>query len=188
MKFHHFKLASLIVSLMLAAPVAFARESKSSARASSDTIVSHSSQAEASSGGTRFGVGYSTLPALGGITGSPVFMLQLNERNLIQVHLFVPTTKPFQFMGGGYYKYSIAERGGAGFHVGGGVLAGSLASNFALQGQLVAGIHFAIPGTNNDVVFHFDGGPTLTVAGGGSTDFYLGANSGLLGATIAYMF
>ncbi len=189
MKFHHFKFASLITSIMLFAPAAYARESRSSAKSSSnDSIMSHSAQAE-SGGSTRFGVGYSTngVPT-NAYMASPVVMLQLNERNLIQFHFYFPTTRAFTFMGGPLYKYSIVEKGGAGFHVGGGVTAGSISSNFALQGQLIAGLHFAVPGTGGDVVMHFDGGPTLEVFGGGSTNFYLGANSPILGATIAYMF
>jgi len=189
MKFHHFKLASLIVSLMLVAPAAFARDSKSSARSSSDSIVSHSAQSESGSGGMHFGLGYSTngVPT-NAYMASPVVMLQLNERNLIQFHFYFPTTRAFTFIGGPLYKYSVVEKNGAGFHIGGGAMAGSIGSNFALQGQVVAGLHFAIPGTSGDVVMHFDGGPTFEVFGGGSTNFYLGANSPLLGATIAYMF
>ncbi len=98
----------------------------------------------------------------------------------------VQNTSPFTFNIGGLYKHKLSHGGNSGFHVGGGLGLGTVASTFGFSVAGVAGIHYNLPGTT-DLVLHVDAGPVLTIIDGSAT-FALSPFSGIFGATLVYMF
>jgi hypothetical protein len=140
----------------------------------------------------RYGLGYSAATSLTGSATSVTGLIELRGGNMIQGYLSVPSTSPFEFTVGANFKHTIAESQNAGFHIGGGAILGTLAggakggSAFALGLDGIAGIHFSLAGASH-VQIHLDGGPCLNIIDGNS-NFSIGALSGLLGASVIYMF
>ncbi|MEO5968805.1 MAG: hypothetical protein ABIQ95_02670 [Bdellovibrionia bacterium] len=81
----------------------------------------------------------------------------------------------------------------AGFHVGGGIGIGNVAtfntSNLGFGLNLLGGFHFEVPGASH-VMVSFDGGPSFNLIAStpSSTSFQVSAFSPALGASIIYIF
>lgn len=186
MKSFNFKHLVVIGLTLLATPSAFAQGAKGSKAVASETTTeahTHSSQ--------QLGIGYQSQSFASPIDTAVSVYLKLDTKNAIQGFFSVPTTSPFEFMVGGYFKHTLSESQNAGFHVGGGAGLGVLPSatigtGFAFMLQPIAGVHFNFSDIPH-VMFSIDGGPTFSVVDG-NANFAIGGISSLLGLSIVYLF
>jgi hypothetical protein len=171
-------------------------ETYSAAPASENTVSLHSSY------GPRYGLGFASAYNLTASSTAVTGWIGLSPNFGIQPLLSVGSTSPFNFAVGALGKYTIAQRGAGGFHVGGGVAVGEIhkgttsggilfgnygatSSGFNMGLSALAGLHYELPGTS--IMLHFDGGANFGLADG-DTDFNVATVGGLLGASIIYMF
>jgi hypothetical protein len=134
------------------------------------------------------GLGFASVEGLTGTATSVTGWLELDSVNSIQAFFGVPTTSPFQFSLGGLYHHNVASKGSASFHVGGGFAAGILGAgkaDFALSLIANMGIRYQLQ--DAPVFVSLDGGPGFSLVNGNS-DFSIGAHSGILGASVVYVF
>jgi hypothetical protein len=152
---------------------------------------------------TRFGLGLASAYNLTASDAALTGWIGLTPKFGIQPLLSVGSTSPFNFAVGALGKYTVAQHGAGGFHLGGGASFGSIhngntsggllfgnsggntKSGFHMSLAALAGIHYEMPNTN--IMLHFDGGANFGLADG-NTDFNLGAIGGLLGASVIYVF
>jgi len=166
---------------------ALARErskSKAEILQSNDAVASLSAYRQ-----DRKGLGFGSVQGLTGTATSVSGWLELDSNNSVQAFFGIPSTSPFQFSLGGLYHHNVASRGSASFHVGGGFAAGLLGAgrntDFALSLVANAGIRYQLQ--DSPVFVSLDGGPGFSLLNGNS-DFSIGAHSGLLGASVIYVF
>lgn len=153
---------------------------------------------------TRYGLGFASAYNLTASSTALTGWIGLTPKFGIQPLLSIGSTSPFNFSVGGIGKYTIAQRGAGGFHLGGGLSVGSIhkgastnsgslfgnsgtasKSGFNMGLAALAGVHYELP--NTSLVLHFDGGANFGLADG-DTDFNLGTVGSLLGASIIYLF
>jgi hypothetical protein len=198
----------LSLSFVLASAGAEARNkrTKASSTTASETIETHQAAPSERHGGMTFDLGYSSMypimPFTVGTTtvtggfGSVTGILHFTPLDAVQILASIPTTQGgFTFGLGGLYKRTLIGNEACGFHVGGGIAFGTYVGNFAMTIPAIAGFHYQLSGT--EISFHFDGGAAfglVSVSGvngiGGTTvtNFAIGPNSGLLGASVVYGF
>ncbi len=174
-------------SLVLLAPdLAFAR---APAKVSSTPVSTGGSAAGISVAGlARKGLGFASVEGLTGTATSVTGWMELDSSNSVQAFFGIPSTSPFQFSLGRLYHHNVASKGGASFHVGGGFAAGLLGAakaDFALSLIANMGIRYQLE--NAPVFVSLDGGPGFSLVDGNS-DFSIGAHSGILGASVIYVF
>jgi hypothetical protein len=151
----------------------------------------------------RYGLGLASAYNLTASDAALTGWIGLTPKFGIQPLLSIGSTSPFNFALGALGKYTVAQHGAGGFHLGGGAAFGSLhngntsggllfgnsggntKSGFHMSLSALAGIHYEMPNTN--IVIHFDGGANFGLVDG-NTDFNLGAIGGLLGASVIYVF
>lgn len=151
----------------------------------------------------RYGLGFASAYNLTASSTALTGWIGLTPKFGIQPLLSIGSTSPFNFSVGGIGKYTVAQRGAAGFHLGGGLSVGSIhkgttqggilfgnsgiptKSGFNMGLAALAGVHYELP--NTSLVLHFDGGANFGLADGDS-DFNLGTVGSLLGASIIYLF
>jgi hypothetical protein len=151
---------------------------------------------------TRYGLGLASAYNLTASDAALTGWIGLTPKFGIQPLLSIGSTSPFNISAGALAKYTVAQHGAGGFHLGGGMSLGSIhdrprnggllfgnvsgtKSGFNMALTALAGVHYEMPNTN--IVLHFDGGANFGLADG-DTDFNLGAVGGLLGASIIYIF
>jgi hypothetical protein len=137
----------------------------------------------------RKGLGFASVQGLTGTATSVTGWLELDSINSVQAFFGIPTTSPFQFSLGGLYRHTVASKGSASFHVGGGFAAGILGTgrktDFSLSLVANAGIRYQLQ--DSPVFVSLDGGPGFSLLNG-TSNFSIGALSGLLGASVIYVF
>lgn len=146
--------------------------------------------------GLALGVSTLLYPLFGNVGGgfaTPAFtaVMELSKRNHLQALFAIPATSPFNLGGALFYKRTVKEHRGAGFHLGGGLGVGlldTIASGSALGVSLngLAGFHFTLSGAPA-VSIHVDAGPSLSLATTSpatTANFQVGALSPLLGLSL----
>lgn len=148
------------------------------------SLLAFSGAAQAADG-KGMGLGLASIGTIGGTSSMISGWIPLSATAALQPYLGIPsTTGNFNFLAGSALKVNVAGTSAAGFHIGGDVLLGSISGNFtAIFGGLM-GVHFNVAPS---VMIAADGGPQLAISSG-STDFSLGGFSGILGASIMYLF
>lgn len=176
-----------LVFALISGGSALAREK---ARPSSDPAWSGDPLADLpASRQDRKGLGFASVEGLTGTATSVTGWLELDSKNSVQGFLGIPTTSPFQFSLGGLFHRIVASKGSASFHWGGGLAAGILGAarktDFALS--LIANLGIRYQLQDSPIFVSLDGGPGFSLLNGNS-DFSIGAHSGLLGASVIYVF
>jgi hypothetical protein len=141
-----------------------------------------------------YSLGVSSISPAGGGNGALTGFINFTNLDAVQLFLAIPgTTGGFSFGVGGLYKHTLWGNSSHGLHVGGGAGLGTVAGNFAMNLDAIAGVHYTLP--NTTVSFHFDGGAVFslvsaggTTGGGTTTNFSIGALSNILGASVVYGF
>lgn len=204
-----FALSFAMATALLPASAQAAKHSKKTT--SSDAVETYSAAPASeststssfhSSYGNRYGLGFASAYNLTASSTAVTGWIGLSPNFGIQPLLSVGSTSPFNFAVGALGKYTVAQRGAGGFHLGGGVAVGEIhkgttsggilfgnttaaGSGFNMGLTALAGVHYELPGTS--IMLHFDGGANFGLADG-DTDFNLATVGGLLGASIIYMF
>ena len=119
-------------------------------------------------GGMRFGFGFATY---GGVNNGDAIstLFVLAPQHSLQVTLAFGSSSPFQFGGGGMYRFTfignqdLGFHGGIGFNLGTAIPAGGAATSFFMNLALVGGFQFNLGGAANNVYLSFDGGPLFHV-------------------------
>src|SRR6185312_4797178 len=108
----------------------------------------------------------------------------------IQGFFSIPLTNPFNLGANFFYKRTVAESHGAGFHVGGGFGMADTnlgtGASFSLHLTAIVGLHLEIPGVEH-VTIHLDGGPAYNLVNTSpitTTGFQVSALSPALGASV----
>jgi hypothetical protein len=150
----------------------------------------------------HYGLGFASAYNLTASDTALTGWIGLSPKFGIQPLVSIGSTSPFNFSIGALGKYTVAQHGAGGFHLGGGLSvgsihkgttgggilfgnSGSMKSGFNMGLSALAGLHYEIQNTN--IMLHFDGGANFGLADG-DTDFNLATVGGLLGASIIYMF
>ncbi|OFZ19245.1 MAG: hypothetical protein A2X94_05670 [Bdellovibrionales bacterium GWB1_55_8] len=164
---------------------------KTRARQAGAAPVSTSEMSNEAGDSKRLGFGLASVEGFTMGSASLLGVLELNTDNALHVYLTLPSTSPFQFSVGSAFKHVVARKDRASVHVGAGLALGTIATtsasaDFLLSVAGVVGLELGFPGADN-VIIHLDGGPAIQVLDG-EADFGIGAFSGLLGLSVAYMF
>ncbi len=145
----------------------------------------------------RISVGFSTIQStIPGSSAALTSIYDLTRADALQGFFSIPNTSPFNIGFALFYKRTVAQSRGAGFHIGGGLGLASINGEsiqgpaFAMTLSALAGFHFELPGISH-VNVHLDGGPTfvlINTSPNTTTNFQVGALSPALGASIVYIF
>ncbi len=172
--------------------------SPSKSRPGSPIHYTQSAPESSSRGSQTWALGFSTIniapSGRSNLFGNAALsgMLQLENDDIIQGHLSLPSTDPFNFGVLGMYKHTVAKSGIAGFHIGGSFGIASLKSSAAAEPAagfsvgFIGGFHFQLPNLSQ-ILIHLDGGATLNIVGS-SSSLEVGALSPAMGASILYAF
>lgn len=177
---------TMLLSLLclLASTPSFAAE-----RRASDTIRHTSAAEHHYHGDNVWALGVSDTTNIA--TGETLTALFSTADNWVQTYLGVFRTKDtFTFSAGGAYKFTVAGTRATGFHVGPGIVLGTVSDSFAFGIFGAAGGHFTVA---DHLFLSVDGGPAFVHISGkdggpSSSNFVLRGFGPYLGLTIAYVF
>jgi hypothetical protein len=199
-----------LFALLLAAPLAVAKEKKRTETPTPSESFTPVTENNSVVGSSRMGLG---LAFLGGLTETPTALsltYELSSDSLFQGIFSVGgTAGGLSLNVGGLYKRNVMGGAVAGLHMGGGLAFGTYSSNAATEilglGTTNAsssqfglaltgffGVHAAFPGTNGRIMISADAGPRflfITAPSGGSSysDFSIQALSSAGGLSIIYL-
>jgi hypothetical protein len=147
----------------------------------------------------RVGLGFTTAGPLTSGGNIPGFSgwFELSGADSLQAVFGIGSTDPFQFGLGGYFRHRVAGNENAGFHLGGGLLLGTVGNTVTVAGVTgsntdfyiaispLAGFQFNVP-TLSNIFMSVDGGLNFVIVDG---NFNLSATSlsPALGLSIHYL-
>jgi hypothetical protein len=176
-------LMSLAAVAVLFSNQSFAQQRKvAEAKSTATTQTRAASDDTSGNSSFWFGLSTDTVPTLGNGVGSLTAMLSLSEKLALQMYFSMPSTSPFIFGVGAALKATVVGNSAKGFHVGGGFGLGNPASTFGARIYGLLGIHYTVV---DGVMLAADGSAMVNIAGGG-TQFGIGPNSALLGASLLF--
>jgi len=149
-------------------------------------LVSSSPAAELMEVGKRhYGLGLASMNFGGGSAAMITGWIPYKSSMGFQPYFGIPsTTGGFSFLAGSAFKVTVSGNSQAAFHLGCDLVLGSLMSKFSVGFGGLLGVHYA---PAQGLLFSIDGGPQFTIFDG-ATNFSVGALSGLLGASLIYLF
>ncbi len=145
---------------------------------------------------SSLGAGFSTIQnAVPGNVPAFTITYDLASTDLLQGFFSIPQTNFLNLGGALFYKHTLTQSRGAGFHIGAGaglgILNTGLGGTFSMSLTALGGFHFQLPGIPH-IIVHLDGGPNFTVLNTNpiatQTNFQFGGLSPALGASILYLF